>query len=276
MKNKNVWIVGVVVLAVFIGGFLWLFPEAPDNESMSAPAEVIPVSKPAPAPEAEPEEPETKPEPAIAHPVAPEPTSEPLPKLDESEPSIIAALGAVLDKSWKGVLIPEAFIRKVVATVDQLPQATLPANVVPVKRVPGGLLIQEVDRQRTISPHNAERYAEYIARIERLDARKLVMVYRQYYPLFQKAYAEIAKPGAYFNDRLVQAIDDLLAAPDPAEPIGLVQPKVLYAYADPALESRSSGQKILMRLGKANADRVKAKLREIRALVARAPEAAQG
>ncbi|MFT3848767.1 MAG: DUF3014 domain-containing protein [Propionivibrio sp.] len=274
MKNKYVWIVAVVVLAAFIAGFLWLFPERLPEESMSAPSEAIPVGKPTPAP-AEPE-PEAKAEPAIANPVVPEPTPEPLPKLDESEASIVTALGAVLDKSWMDVLIGEALIRKIVATVDQLPQPTLPANVVPVKRVSGGLLIQEVDGQRSISPHNAERYAEYMARIERLDAKKLVTVYRQYYPLFQKAYAEIAKPGAYFNDRLVQAIDNLLAAPTPAEPIGLVQPKVLYAYADPALDACSSGQKILMRMGKANAERVKAKLREIRALVVSPPGAAKG
>ena len=49
---------------------------------------------------------------------------------------------------------------------------------------------------------------------------------------------------------------------------------MLYNYADPALETRSSGQKILMRMGQANAERVKAKLREIRALVAQT--AAQG
>ena len=93
MKNKNVWIVAIVVLAVFIAGFLWLFPEpAPDEASMSAPNEVIPVGKPKQAAEAEPAPapaepaPEAKPEPAIANPVTPEPTPAPLPKLDESEP----------------------------------------------------------------------------------------------------------------------------------------------------------------------------------------------
>lgn len=278
MKNKNVWIVAIVVLAVFIAGFLWLFPEpAPDEASMSAPNEVIPVGKPKQAAEAEPAPapaepaPEAKPEPAIANPVTPEPTPEPLPKLDESEPSIVTALGKILDKSWMDVILTEALIRKIVATVDHLPAATLPANVVPLKRVSGSFVVQEVDGQRSISPHNAERYAEYMARIDRVDAKKLVTVYRQYYPLFQKAYAEIAKPGSYFNDRLVEAIDNLLAAPNPADPVGLVQPKVLYTYADPALETRSSGQKILMRMGKANAERVKAKLREIRALVASLP-----
>jgi hypothetical protein len=46
---------------------------------------------------------------------------------------------------------------------------------------------------------------------------------------------------------------------------------VRYEYADPALESLSSGQKILLRIGAVNARRLKAKLTEFRAeLVKRA------
>jgi hypothetical protein len=54
-----------------------------------------------------------------------------------------------------------------------------------------------------------------------------------------------------------------------------VQPKVLYEFADPALEALPSGQKILLRMGPENAARVKAKLREIRALVAKEGGAAK-
>jgi hypothetical protein len=43
---------------------------------------------------------------------------------------------------------------------------------------------------------------------------------------------------------------------------------VLHLYADPDLESRSAGQKILMRIGAENAVRIKAKLREIRGEIA--------
>jgi hypothetical protein len=39
---------------------------------------------------------------------------------------------------------------------------------------------------------------------------------------------------------------------------------VFYEFADPELEARSAGQKILMRIGNENAARVKAKLRELR------------
>ena len=93
--------------------------------------------------------------------------------------------------------------------------------------------------------------------------------YGRAYPLFQRAYEELGYPGKYFNDRLMQALDDLLAAPELDGPPALVQPKVLYQFADPDLETRSAGQKILLRMGKANALRVKAKLLEVRrALIA--------
>jgi hypothetical protein len=46
--------------------------------------------------------------------------------------------------------------------------------------------------------------------------------------------------------------------------VQLVQPSVFYKYADPRLESLSSGQKILLRIGNDNAAKIKAKLRELR------------
>ncbi len=62
----------------------------------------------------------------------------------------------------------------------------------------------------------------------------------------------------------MEVIDHLLAAPEVQEPLRLVQPKVLYEYADPRLETLSAGQKILVRVGSENAAKLKAKLREIR------------
>ena len=100
--------------------------------------------------------------------------------------------------------------------------------------------------------------------LESLDTRVLVKRYVESYPLFQRAYRELGFPKANFNDRLVEAIDDMLAAPDASAPVKLVRPKVLYQFEDPDLESRSAGQKIMMRMGAENAARVKAKLREIR------------
>ena len=38
-------------------------------------------------------------------------------------------------------------------------------------------------------------------------------MYKQYYPLFQQAYVDLGYPEGYFNDRLVEVIDHLLATP---------------------------------------------------------------
>ena len=46
---------------------------------------------------------------------------------------------------------------------------------------------------------------------------------------------------------------------------------MLYEFADPALEQRSAGQKIMLRMGSENAARVKSKLREIRRELLRKP-----
>ena len=91
----------------------------------------------------------------------------------------------------------------------------------------------------------------------------------EFYPLFQQSYAELGYPSRYFNDRVFDVIDHLLATPDLSGPIALTQPKVLYEFADPQLQELSAGQKMLLRMGPDNEARVKAKLREIRKLLQR-------
>jgi hypothetical protein len=125
---------------------------------------------------------------------------------------------------------------------------------------------------------NANRYAPFVRFVEGVDTRRAVAVYVRLYPLFQQAYEDLGYPGKYFNDRVVAVIDDLLATPEVTPPIKIKRvesagrPKgapVLYQFEDPALERRSAGQKILLRVGPENARRLMAKLVEIRRQVAR-------
>ena len=99
------------------------------------------------------------------------------------------------------------------------------------------------------------------------DLQQVGDVYRRFYPLFQDAYVDLGYPDAYFNDRLVEVIDHLLATPDVDGPLSLVRPHVLYEYADPELENLSSGQKLLLRMGSAHRARMKDTLREVRDIV---------
>ncbi|MFB0937160.1 MAG: DUF3014 domain-containing protein [Propionivibrio sp.] len=264
MKGKH-WAIGTAVVAIAaLAGYIFLV----------APQEVPPpvaIAPPAVAPtvQAQTEPPRAAPEPpAILHPIEATPSEEPLPELGKSDAPFRKALGEVIGKKGLALVLSDELIHHLVVTIDNLPRKHLAADVVPLKRAEGKFNAEGKDETLSIGAGNAARYAAYAAAIKAVDSAKLVAVYRRFYPLFERAYHEIGYPQAHFNDRLVAAIDDLLSAPDPEVPVRLVQPKILYEYADPDLEARSAGQKIMMRIGRENAALLKARLREIRRLVA--------
>jgi hypothetical protein len=202
------------------------------------------------------------------------PDAAPLPALDNSDAALRTALDALFAKGGgSGTLLLEDMIRRIVVTVDNLSREQVARRLVPLKPAEGSLLVTGRGAERVISEHNQGRYAPYVILAEAVDVDYLAALYVRFYPLFQQAYQEIGYPEGYFNDRLVSVIDHLLAAPEIKGPIRLVQPKVLYKFADPELEQLSVGQKFLVRMGPANAARIKMRLREVRRHVAgRIPE----
>ena len=229
------------------------------------PAEPAPAPPPAPAvavaPTPEPATPEHYPAPVAGE----EAQAKPLPALDESDGTFLAALAAVIGREAAGrFLVPERLVRNIVVTVDNLPRKSFAMRLSPLKPVGGLLATTGSEASLAIAPENAARYAPWVALLEKVDARRLVAVYARAYPLFQQAYVELGYPEGHFNTRLVQVIDHLLAAPEPEGPLRLTVPHVLAEYADPKLEAESAGRKVLLRMGNANAAKVKAKLRELR------------
>jgi len=193
---------------------------------------------------------------------------EPLPTLNESDAPLRESLERLFgDVAMQQMLVPEDLVRHIVVTVDNLPRQKVAVEKRPLKAVPGQTAVVESGDTVTLSERNYARYAPIMRLVQGTDTRALADLYIHFYPLFQKAYEDLGYPGQYFNDRLVEAIDDLLAAPELAGPVALVQPRVFYEFADPKLEGRSAGQKVLIRMGRENAAVVKAKLRELRAAV---------
>jgi hypothetical protein len=260
MKNPLVWLALVIVVAGGIAIYRWHEAGAPEPAPSVATA---PPPAAAPAPET----------PAIAHPLPePAPGGPPLPALAESDTAAHDALARLFgSEAVARYFNTEGAIRRFVATVDNLPRKSAAARLMPVKPVPGAFAVTGTGDALEMTAQNPLRYRPYIVAMEAADAKRLVATYVQLYPLFQSAYQELGYPNGYFNDRLVEAIDDMLATPDVGSP-RLAQPKVLYEFADAALEERSAGQKIMLRMGSANAARVKDKLRAIRReLVAAGP-----
>jgi hypothetical protein len=275
MKNSVFTVLAIVLAAMLGAAAYWQWQDeqsnvvespaivavSPDTEVQSEPRYPIPTVSPdaESAPEALPDE-----QPAT-EPLLSEAPPEPLPTLNTSSAVLTERFSDLFGENW----LPDLFrldevIRRFVVTVDNLTNSKLPQQHLLVKPVAGVFMITGEGDERTISPDNAARYAPYVKLATRVDTQQLVALYVRFYPLFQEAYAELGKPDAYFNDRLVEVIDHLLLTPSPDEPLRLVQPKVFYEYADPELQALSAGQKVLLRMGSANAEQLKEKLRELR------------
>jgi hypothetical protein len=263
MKERGLGFI-VIAAIVIIAAFLFYPRKTSKVESVPEPPAPAPV-QPAPSPS-------PPPEPAVKFPLPEAPQAvpeQPLPVLDQSDQPVHEDLSALLgaDAAAK-FLVPDALIRRIVSTVDNLPREKLALRLWPVKPVDGKFAVSEPGGRMQIAPENPARYQPFVAVVAAVDTMRAAAFYQHYYPLFQQAYRDLGYPSGYFNDRLVEVIDHLLATPVAPAVIDLVRPAVYYKFADPALEKLSAGQKILLRIGPDNARLIKAKLAEFRRHVA--------
>lgn len=258
MQKNMIWYGAAGVLVVLAGIALFLSWRAHHTEQAAPVAATAPPPA-APAP------------PAIANPVPAEASSNapPLPPLESSDKPLHDALAELIGgKSVDELLRPEMLIRHIVVTVDNLPRRHASVEMRPTRNLPGKFLITGGDENPVIDPANYQRYAPYVHALQELNAQRFAALYFRFYPLFQQAYESLGYPNGYFNDRLIQAIDDALSAPDVRGPVALTRPNVMYQYADPKIEALSYAQRLMVRLGPDNEAIVKAKLRELRGALA--------
>jgi hypothetical protein len=254
-RRKFIWLVGILVaIAIAAGGWYWYRSKS----HVAAPESVMRAPPPPPPVSTEPQ---------IEHPIPAEGNAPAaLPALNDSDQVVQDSLAGVVGKNpVEQFLVPQNIVRHIVVTVDNLPRHKVNPELRPVKPTPGQALTSSQGELTTLGADNFARYAPLVRAVQRTDPEELAVVYERLYPLFQQAYEDLGYPGKYFNDRLVQVIDDLLQAPEVPGPIPVVQPKVFWEYADASLENRSAGQKLMIRMGPENARVIKAKLREFRA-----------
>jgi hypothetical protein len=254
MKRMFLWLIPVVAVVGPVALYFWVMREKPQPQALPTPA---PAEQP-----------------AIRYPIEEVgPPTQWLPALGESDEAIADALAALFGPRLEKFFNLQDIVRRVVATVDNLPRENVSLRLMPIKPVPGTPVTAATGESLALGPENAARYRPYVRLAEAVPTEALVATYARFYPLFQQQYENLGYPDRYFNDRVVEVIDHLLAVPEVHGPVLLTQPRVLYEFADPELEGLSAGQKILVRMGRENTVKVKAKLQEIReALVSRVPK----
>jgi len=262
MEERINWLLVALVAVVLgiVGLMYWgdLFTEPPPEPAVELP----PFEKPEPLPDGAPQYPMPEPEPGTAEQfdlVA-------LPALDDSDAFFLLEVAAKFGPAIEALLVREAVIDKVVATIDNLDRQQLPEQVRPVGRLQDSFSSDTGREGETIlGPSSYYRYDALVATIYYADIDAVYDMYRRFYPLFQKSYERLGYPNNYFNDRLVQVIDHLVATPELNRSIVLKRPNVLYEFADPDLESLSSGQKLMLRMGPDNSATLKRLLGKFRA-----------
>lgn len=246
--------IGAAVLLILAVRY-WPASETPDLEA--EPVVVTPLPKP-------------EPEPLVTAPVAapvateepePEPAIE-LPVLDASDLFVkeqIDDLG--LPAIWTD---RDDLVRRMAVVIDNAASGEYPRRQLGFLAPSGKFRIIEVGERVFLDPASYSRYDRHLDVLESVDPSVLVTLLTLIEPLLGEALGELGNRNTA-TGQIERGIEQLLALPLLEGDVELLQPKVLYQYADPELEAMSNLQKQVLRMGPANVRRLQDYLLRLKA-----------
>jgi hypothetical protein len=255
----------VVLLLVVAAGVVLLTGIWPPEDAQ--PKAPVPVVAPAPAPIAvapEIEEPAT-PEPP---PPPPEPVEEPLPRLEESDDAVRDAIGDIpLGTAGQQYLVPGNIIERSASVVYLMAQGDVPYKLLPVSRPKAAFPISDDGTQVVTDPAGFERYDALTQWLQSLDVASLLSSIDWFIPLFREAWSYYGEDPAAFDMAVVMTLDLIITTPEvDLSEARLTRKEAVWIFEDPAIEGLAPIQKQVLRMGPDNAEIVKAKAAEARAL----------
>jgi hypothetical protein len=197
--------------------------------------------------------------------IAPEPEIE-IPPLDASD-EVVRSLAETVSEHprlarW---LAPDDLVRRFVAAVDNVANDESPRPHIRHLKPEGAFSVEERAGALAIAPDSYARYNRFVAVLDSLDDQACIELYHRLKPLFDEAYQDLGYPAGDFDVALADAVDRLLETPIPQGDVRVKQRVSTFRFADPDLEELGPAEKHLIRMGPANARKVKAKLRLLRA-----------
>ena len=274
-KNKASWpLIVIVILLVIAIAVAWQFtgnkplPVVVENPTPAVVIEPEPekvVSIPEPIVEID------EPEVEIVEEVVP--VENPLPSLDESDEWLKIKLPEITwRKELLTLIIDDDMIRRFVVFTDNFSQGIVayehsPFILPQIKFAPetDSVSFQEtVQNQESTqsafqgkqnvwqwNESSSKRFSLYVDLLRSMDSESLVQWYLELKPLINQAYSELGYEDDFTNT-LQDAITRVLDMELPKSSMELIQPSVMYKYANPQLEALPDTDKLLLRLGKDN------------------------
>lgn len=269
-SKRGLWISLAVAAVVVIAVVVWMLQE-PEPRNQPEPEQPLPelntpTVEPEPEPEPEPDMPAPTPAPDMAPTVAPQP--EPaleLPPLGQSNALVLERADAASLNTRP--VASRNVIRDLVVFVDNARQGLAATDHAVVARPDGRFAVIELDQKLYIDERSFARYDAISTWFASMEPAALVALFEDFEPLFNEAFAEIGYPDGNFDQALLEAIDVALATPEVEGMIEVTDESVMYRFADARLESLPPIQKQLLRTGLANVLKIKAQLRDLKALL---------
>jgi hypothetical protein len=200
-----------------------------------------------------------------------EPVEDPLPLLDNSDDWLKLKLPEITwRKELLKLIIDEDMIRRFVVFTDNFAQGIIAYEHSPFI-LPNTKFIPEIDSVSFQKPeqtssggslpvkqnvwqwneNSSRRFSLYVDLLRSMDSENLVQWYSEVKPLINEAYSELGYEDDFTNT-LQDAITRVLDMELPKSSMALIQPSVMYKFADPDLEALPDTDKLLLRLGKDN------------------------
>lgn len=220
------------------------------------------VAEPAPAPAPAPVKPVSEP---VIEATPPSPVVQPpalvLPELNASDEFVRERLSmATIPEPW---IDRDDLLRRLAVVIENARRGELPRRQLGFLAPEGKFKVRREGETIYVDPVSFHRYDRYVAMLESVPADTMAGFLGDADPLLDEALGELGANESA-TSQVVAAIDQVLAVPVIRGDIELVQPKVFYEYADPALEELSSLQKQVLRMGPDNVERLQSYLTTVR------------
>jgi len=172
-------------------------------------------------------------------------------------------LYSVLPKKFIEQFLYEGnYLDRIVVFVNEIESKNLSRKNSVFKPFASQLEVIDIDGKLYIHPNDKEKFNFLINILPHLNINHIVDFYVEYEKVLQKKQDELYV--GRFNDKLVNAIDLLLATPLVKEPIEVKSESVNYTFVDLKLEALPESQKMMIRMGEENSTKLKLFLKELK------------
>jgi hypothetical protein len=240
LSGSDWLLVAVAVLAA--GGAAWWFLARRAAPPPPALVEAAPPPAPAPAP-------------------APPPPPPPVPE-DRVRSLLLAASPSTLLRAW---LAEAGAVDRLALAIDNVAEGVVPRRPLASLAPTRPFVVVRRGGRTLIAPQAYARYDAVAAAVAAVDARAAAVAWRELHGVLEFAYQALGYPGASLDQVAGRALGRIASAPVVVGDVTVLQEEqgVAWRCADPAQERLGGIEKQLLRMGPANAARLRAKAREL-------------